>query len=408
MTIDSVSPRLTHHRSFTLFWSARTLTTLAYMMQAVAIGWQVYDLTASALDLGLVGLIQFVPVVAMGLFVGQIADRYDRRAVVRCCQVIKAAVAALLAAGSIGGWLDRNAILALLFLTGTARAFETPTMHALLPGLVPPVILPRAIAASATAMQTAVIVGPAVGGLIYAFGPAAVYLICTVAFLLASLLIGLVDPEARSQEKEPVSVRSLLAGFAFIRERRPLLGAISLDLIAVLLGGVTALLPIFARDVFGTGPWGLGLLRSAPAVGALCASILLAHYTIGGRLGLVLFGSVAAFALSTIVFALSTSLVLSLAALVIYGAADAVSVVIRHSLIQIRTPRAMLGRVMAVNAMFTGSSGTLGEFRAGAVAAAVGVVGSALIGGVAALAIAALWMRLFPELLRIDRLQSER
>lgn len=297
MTTDTVSPRLMQHRSFALFWSARTLTTLAYMMQAVAIGWQVYDLTASAFDLGLIGLVQFVPVVAMGLLVGQIADRHDRRAVVRRCQVIKAAVAALLAAGSIGGWLDRNAILALLFLTGTARAFETPTMHALLPGLVPPVILPRAIAASATAMQTAVIVGPAIGGLIYAFGPAVVYLVCAAAFLLASLLMGLVDPEARSQEKEPVSVRSLLAGFAFIRERRPLLGAISLDLITVLLGGVTALLPIFARDVLGTGPWGLGLLRSAPAVGALCASILLAQYTIGRRLGLVLFGSVAVCAL---------------------------------------------------------------------------------------------------------------
>jgi MFS family permease len=408
MTIQAIEPRLTRHRSFALFWSARTLTTLAYMMQAVAIGWQIYDLTGSAFDLGLVGLVQFVPVVAMGIAVGQIADRYDRRTVVRCCQLVKAVVASLLAGGSIGGWLDRNAILALLFVTGTARAFETPTMHALLPGLVPPPILPRAIAASAAAMQTAVIAGPAIGGLVYAFGPSVVYLVCAAAFVLASLLISLVDSEARTQEKEPLSVQSVLAGFAFIRGQPQLLGAVSLDLIAVLLGGVTALLPIFARDVLGTGPWGLGLLRSAPAVGALGASILLAHYALGRRLGLVLFGSVAAFALSTVVFALSRSLALSLAALVVYGAADAVSVVIRHSLIQIRTPQAMLGRVMAVNAMFTGSSGTLGEFRAGAIAAMVGVVGSALIGGIGALAAAALWMRLFPELIRIDRLQPQR
>lgn len=406
--MDPSAQSLTRQRSFVLFWCARTSTSAAYQMQAVAIGWQIYDLTRSPLDLGLVGLVQFFPVVVMALVIGQIADRYDRRAVARTCQIVKALGAVALAIGSAGGWLGRDAILAILFVVGTARAFETPTMHALVPGIVPPLLLPRAIAASATANQTAVIGGPAIGGFLYLFGPAVVYFTCTAVFVLAAVLVSLIEAQPQRMEKQPVSLQSLFAGFAYLRSRPLLLGAISLDLFVVVAGGVTALLPMFARDILATGPEGLGLLRSAPAIGALAISVVLARHAIERRAGAILFASVALFALAIVVFALSTSFVVSLAALSVYGAADATSVVIRHSLVQTRTPDEMLGRVMAVNSMFTGSSGTLGEFRAGALAEWLGPVYSALIGGIAALAITVIWMRAFPDLRRIDSITVER
>ena len=293
----------------------------------------------------------------------------------------KALAALLLAVGTAQGWLGREAMFAILFLSGTARAFEIPTMHALLPGIVPTILLPRAIAASATAQQTAVICGPSIGGLMYAFGPTTVYATCTVIFVVAAVLISLVQVAPRTDQRKPVTLETLFAGFRYIRRSPIVLGAISLDLFAVLLGGVTALLPIYARDILEAGPWALGLLRSAPAVGALVASVMLAHRAIDGRAGHIMFAAVGMFGLATVLFGLSTSVALSFLALVIYGASDAVSVVIRQSLIQLRTPNDMLGRVMAVNALCTGSSGTLGEFRAGVVAAGLGAVPAALMGG---------------------------
>ena len=399
---------LLRYPSFVLFWCARTSTTAAYMMQTVAIGWQVYEMTGSALDLGYVGLVQFVPMVAMAPFIGQIVDRYDRRAVARTCQIVKALAALALAIGTFQGWLSREAIFAILFVTGTARAFETPTLHALVSGLVPGAILPRAIAASASANQTATIGGPAIGGVLYLLGPGMVYATCAAIFLTASLLVSLLKTAPRVPVKQKVSLATVFAGYAYIRSRPVLLGSISLDFFAVLLGGVTALLPIFARDILETGPWGLGLLRSAPALGALAMSILLARYAIERRVGAILFASVAVFSASILVFALSTSLVLSLVALIVYGAADAISVVVRHSLVQTRTPDEMLGRVMAVNSLFTGSSTQLGEFRAGAVAAWLGVLPAVLIGGAGTLLVAVLWMRAFPDLVRIRSLVAER
>jgi MFS family permease len=398
---------LTSHRSFVLYWFARTSTVAAYMMQTVGIAWQIYDLTGSALDLGLVGLVQFVPFVLLALVIGQTADRYDRRVVVRTCQIVKATAALALALGTFGGWLNREAILAILFVTGVARAFETPTLATLVPGVVPPAMLPRAIAASAAANQTAIICGPALGGLIYSFSPTILYVICAVAFLTASVLISLIKLERQVQDRKPVTLETLFAGFSYIRSRPIVFGAISLDLFAMLLGGVTALLPIFARDILHTGPWGLGLLRSAPAIGALTVSILLSRYSINRNVGPILFISTAVFGISIVVFSLSTSLFLSIAALAIYGASDTVSVVIRHSLVQLQTPNDMLGRVMSINSMFTGTSNTLGEFRAGAIAAGVGAVGSVLIGGIGALLVAALWLKLFPQLARVDAMQPK-
>jgi len=400
-------PALKRHKPFALFWVMRVATTGAFHMQSVAIGWQIYDMTGNPLDLGLVGLVQFVPLVLLAVLVGQIIDRFDRRAVARACQVVKAVCAIVLALGSARGWLGRDEIFVILLVVGTARAFETPTLHALIPSLVPTRLLPRAIAASATANQTAVICGPSLGGLIYAFGPTTVYTTCAVVFVAASVLVSLLPRDTRPREKKPVTLTNLFAGFSYIRHHPVLLGAISLDLFVVMLGGVTALLPIFARDVLNTGPWGLGLLRSAPAVGALTMSVVLAHASIERRAGMLMFATTAIFGLSTVVFALSTSLALSVAMLAVYGAADAISVVIRMAMVQTRTPNDMLGRVMAVNSMCTGTSGTLGEFRSGVVAAALGAVPAVALGGLAAALVVALWVRLFPELAHIKSVAPE-
>ena len=406
-TIAAPLPSLKRHKPFVLFWVMRVTTTGAYFMQSVAIGWQIYDLTGNPLDLGLVGLVQFFPLVLLAVVVGQIIDRYDRRAIARSCQIVKAVCALVLALGSAGGWLGRDAIFGILLVVGTARAFETPTLHALLPGLVPPLLLPRAIAASATANQTAIICGPALGGLIYAFGPTTVYATCACIFITASVLVSLLPRDTRPRAHTPATLQNLFAGFAYIRNHPVLYGVISLDLFVVMLGGVTALLPIYARDVLQTEPWGLGLLRSAPALGALAMSVFLAHASIERRAGALMFATTAVFAMSTLVFALSTSLALSLVALTIYGATDAVSVVIRMAMVQTRTPHDMLGRVMAVNSACTGTSGTLGEFRAGLVAAASGAVTSVVVGGLGALLVIGLWMRLFPNLVRIKSVSPE-
>jgi MFS family permease len=404
---DPAANSLLHHRSFVRFWCARTFTNGAFMMQGVAVGWQIYDLTNDPLDLGLVGLVQFFPLLATSILAGQLLDLFDRRVVAAACQVGKALAALALAIGTAHGSLSRDTMLAILFVSGTARAFEIPTMQSLLPGVVSTTLLPRAIAASTSATQTAVICGPSLGGLLYAFGPALVYGTCTVIFIAASVLISLVEIAPRREQKRPVSLETLFAGFAYVRSRPILIGAISLDLFAVLLGGVTALLPIYARDILHAGPWALGLLRSAPAVGALAASVTLAHHAISAHAGRIMFAAVGAFALASFLFALSTSIMLSCLALAVYGASDAISVVIRQSLIQMRTPYDMLGRVAAVNSMFTGSSGSLGEFRAGAIAAWLGAVPSALIGGAGALAVMLIWMWAFPALRKVDKLGAE-
>jgi MFS family permease len=401
------SNRLTHQRSFVLFWSARTFTNVAYMMQGVAVGWQLYDLTNNPLDLGLVGLVQFFPLIAMSVIAGQVLDLFDRRLIAGICQVGKALAALALAVGTWQGWLGREAMFAILFLSGTARAFEIPTMHSLLPGVVPVRLLPRAIAASATAQQTAVISGPSIGGLLYLLGPTVVYVTCTAIFIIACGLIALIEVAPRKEERQPVTLATVFAGFRYIRANPIVLGAISLDLFAVLLGGVTAMLPIYARDILHAGPWALGLLRSAPAVGALIVSVVLARRAIEHRAGTIMFAAVGMFGVASVLFGLSTSIALSFLALAVYGASDAVSVVIRQSLVQLRTPSDMLGRVMAVNSLCTGSSGTLGEFRAGLIAAWLGAVPSVLIGGFGAVVVMATWMWAFPQLRQVDKLAPD-
>ena len=397
-------PSVFHHKPFKLFLCARAATFMAFQMLAVAVGWQIYELTGSAMYLGLVGLAQFMPMFLLTLVVGHVADRYDRRSIARICQAVEGLAAGVLALGSFSGWQSKWSILIIIFIVGGGRAFEGPSLQALLPGLVPIKLFPRAAAWSTSAMQTATIVGPALGGFLYVAGPAVVYATAGVLFLAASVFIALIRIERVLSKHEPVSIRSLFAGISFIRSRKEILGAISLDLFAVLLGGATALLPIYARDILVTGPWGLGLLRSAPAVGALTMSVFLARRPLRHHVGRSMFIAVAVFGTATIIFALSTSFILSLISLVVLGASDVISVVIRHSLVQIETPDEMRGRVSAVNSMFIGTSNQLGEFESGITASLFGVVPAVLIGGISTIIIVIMWMRFFPQLARIDSL----
>ncbi|HEY2818410.1 MAG TPA: MFS transporter [Casimicrobiaceae bacterium] len=404
IAIDSSS--LLAQRSFVLFWFARVAAMVAHQMLAVGVGWQVYALTGSALDLGLVGLAQFIPSFLFVLVAGHVADRFDRRRVLQACVFVEALAAGGLALGSYQGWITERWIFALIFIVGTARAFQMPAMSALLPLLLPRRLFPRAIASNSAATQAAVIAGPALGGFVYVAGPGAVYATSVAMFLATAVVtaaIRLVHSQGRS---EAVGLDSVFAGIRYIRSRPAILGAISLDLFAVLLGGATALLPIYARDILSTGPWGLGLLRSSTAVGALAMALYLARRPLQRHAGRSMFAAVALFGIATIVFGVSRSFLLSIVALAVMGAADMVSVVVRSSLVQLQTPDAMRGRVSAVNALFIGTSNQLGEFESGVTAAWFGVVASVVIGGLGTLAVVALWMRWFPELARVDRLHA--
>ena len=389
---------------FRRFWLSRLYSTTAGQMLMVALGWQMYDLTRSAWDLGLVGLAQFGPALLLALPAGHLVDRNDRRLVLAAALAVQIGVALLLALGTQAQWIGRGGILALSIVLGAVRAFQMPASQALLPQIVSHEQLPRALALASTVLQLAIVAGPALGGVVYGAGAAAVYALSALGFCAALAVTLRLHPRPAQLSRELMGWTTLLAGIEFIRTRPVLLGAISLDLFAVLLGGATALLPIFARDILVTGPTGLGLLRAAPAAGALLTSLALARWPIERRAGAWLLGAVALFGVAIGVFGLSTSFALSLAALAASGAADMVSVVIRNSLVQLATPDAMRGRVSAVNAVFIGASNQLGEFESGATAAWLGPVGSVMLGSAGTLLVVALWTGLFPALARHDRL----
>ncbi|MFJ9448818.1 MFS transporter [Herbaspirillum sp. NPDC101397] len=404
MTSAIVPEQLLHHRSFRLFWLASVASTIALQMQIVAVGWQVYQLTHSPFDLGIVGLVQFIPSLFLVFVVGHVADRHDRRQVARLSILVEAIAAGLLAAGSLGGWLTKEAIFAIVFVIGAGRAFSKPTMSAMLPTLIQPSLLPRAVAGSASATQVAIIIGPAIGGFLYVAGPSTVYITSCVLFVLCSVLVSMIKVETPPSKRENATLKSVFAGIAYIRSKPAIFGAISLDLFAVLLGGATALLPVYAHDILHTNSVGLGLLRSAPAVGALSVAIFLARNPLKGRIGRTMFIAVGIFGLATIVFGLSQSFVVSLLALVVLGASDMISVVVRSTFVQLETPDEMRGRVSAVNSVFIGTSNQLGEFESGLTAAWFGAVPAVLIGGIGTLVVVALWIRLFPQLFHVDRL----
>lgn len=415
--------RLRDQHDYLRLLRARIAGTAANQMLMVALGWQVYDLTGSAWALGLVGLAQFLPALLFTLPAGHLVDKHDRRHMLALSLGLQAVVAATLAAGSLEGWVNQHWIYATSVLLGVARAVQMPAVQALTPSLVPAVLLPRAVAASSSAMQAAIVLGPALGGALYAWSPRLLQPLLPAVpqaslgaggvYGVALLLLGVAIAGALAIRHRAVFTRtaaatweSVTAGLRFIWQRPVLLGAISLDLFAVLLGGATALLPIFARDILHAGPEALGLLRAAPAAGAVVVGLVLARHGIQRHAGAWLLGAVAVFGLATIGFGLARSIGLAFVCLAVSGAADMVSVVIRQSLVQLETPDDMRGRVGAVNSVFIGASNQLGEFESGATAAWLGPVGSVLLGGFGTLGVVIAWWRLFPALARRDRLTT--
>ena len=386
------------------FISSRTLSSFAVQMQAVALGWAIYALTDRPLSLGLLGLAQFVPVAGLVFVSGQVVDLFDRRLVAQSCQAVEAVAALVLAVAAARHALTPPLIYALVALFGAARAFEGPALQALLPTLVPAGMFSRAAALSSSLFQTATIAGPSLGGLLYGISPMVAFAVPAASFTAAALAMSCVRVRAEPKPRGRVTLDSVLGGLRFIRSRPEILGAISLDLFAVLLGGATALLPVYARDILHAGPFGLGLLRAAPAVGALAVALTLARQPLQRHEGIWMFGAVALFGAATIVFGLSRSVPLSIAALAVLGGADVVSVVIRSTLIQLRTPDDMRGRVGSVNMLFIGSSNQLGEFESGTLAAWLGAVPAVVLGGVGTLAVVAFGVWAFPTLKKLDRI----
>ena len=396
---------LFRHTSFLSFLASRSFSRFATQIGAVAIGWQVYDMTGSAFDLGMIGLVQFLPTALLLFVAGHAADRYDRKRVVQMCEVVAGLTALFLALGAFGGWLTVTQIFIATFVLGISGAFESPALAALLPLIAPQGSLQRATAISSGAAQIATITGPALGGLVYAFAPSAAYGLMVAFGFLSAAGIGFVRLSQPAAVRDPATPDDLFAGVRFVRNNPSILGTISLDLFAVLFGGVTALLPIYARDILQTGPLGLGILRAAPAVGALAMTALLARHTINHRVGIRMFQAVIVFGAATVVFALSQWMWLSVLSLAVLGAADTISVVIRFSLVQLATPDEMRGRVGAVNFLFINASNQLGQFESGIAAALLGAVPAAVLGGVGTIAVALLWMKLFPTLRNVERLE---
>ena len=404
VTIET-SQRLLGNRPFRLYVAARSLSRFASQIAVVAVGWQVYALTDSAFVLGMVGLVQFVPTLVLVFVAGHAADRFDRRRVLQACALVQAGTALFLALGTYGGWLTVPQIFLAVGVFGIAGAFEGPASAALLPGVAPLGALQRATALATGAAQIAMICGPAFGGFAFAAAPPSPYVVMAAIWLVSAALNGMIPAADDPPPREPISAASLFAGVTFVRNNPTILGTISLDLFAVLLGGATALLPIYARDILMTGPWGLGVLRAAPAVGALVTTAVLARQPISRRVGMRMFQAVIVFGVATAVFAVSTWLWLSILALAIMGAADTVSVVIRLSLVQLATPDAMRGRVGAVNFLFINASNQIGQFESGLTAALFGTMPAALLGGLGTIAVALIWMKLFTTLRDVEKLE---
>lgn len=405
--MESISTSsLLKNKSLSLFLIARASAALATQMVTIAVGWQIYSITDNPLYLGLVGLVQFLPMFLLTLVVGYVADRYNRRIIVSICQAFAAICFFILAFESFTGGITKEKILLVIFLIGIVSAFQGPPMQALLPNIVSRDIFPKAAALSASVFQSATIIGPALGGILYSLGATTVYTISGVLAIITSSFIFFISIKQEQSKREPVNVQSLLAGISFIKSKPIILGAISLDLFAVLFGGATALLPVYASKILMVGPFGLGILRSAPAVGALLMSAYLAHHPLKSRVGHKMYAAVIVFGLATIIFAVSKSVMLSLAALFILGAADVISVVIRSTLVQMETPDSMRGRVSSVNLLFIGTSNQLGEFESGITASLFNVVPAVIIGGLGTIFVVLLWTKLFPQLYNVDKLVS--
>ena len=402
MDDSTPSIRLLRHPAFVRFLYVRVAASVALQVQVVAVGWQMYELTGSPLYLGLIGLVQFVPVVSFFLLTGHVADHYDRRIVTCIAEIVEALAVAVLAVATASGRLTPSLLLTMAFIVGTGRAFEQPSLQSVLPNIVPASVLPRAIASTNSAAQTAVVAGPAIGGLLIAFDPTLVFAVCAALWLSAGLVVLGIGLERTLARRAPVDLKTLFSGVTFLGRHKILLGALLLDLFAILFGNATALLPIFARDIFMTGPLGFGLLRAAPAAGAIMTSLALARWPLTAGVGRIMFAVVTIFGAGTVVLALAPNFAFALAALVVIGASDTISVVIRQTMVQIRTPDQMRGRVYAVNSMITITSNQLGDFRAGAAAALFGTIPSVLVGGLSTIAVVLISTKIFRELYDAD------
>ncbi|MDR9783365.1 MFS transporter [Rhizobium redzepovicii] len=394
------------HSSYTRFFLARFLLSFSQQIVSVAVGWQMYDQTGKAIYLGLIGLVQFLPSLLLMLVTGSVADRYNRRAIAALCSLVSALCTLALLIMTVMGTFTPLPVFAVLLIFGIERAFMSPAVQSLAPNLVPEQDLSNAIAWNSSSWQLAAITGPVIGGLLYGVSATTAYTVAVVFSILGAALLYMIPKPEQKTTGEAKSWAMILGGFSFIRAEKVVLGAISLDLFAVLLGGATALMPIFARDILTLGPWGLGLLRAAPGLGAIVMAIFLAAYPLKHRAGIYMFIGVALFGLGTIVFGISTNTEVSIAALALMGAADMVSVYVRESLIALWTPDQLRGRVNAVNMVFVGASNELGEFRAGTMASIFGAVPAVVIGGIGTLAVAAIWASSFPKLRRIDKLDA--
>lgn len=394
------------HGPWARFFFARFLAAFATQIVSVSVGWQMYDETGSTFYLGLIGLVQFLPSLLLLLYTGHAADRYNRRVIVGLCLIVSLFCAAALLGLTVLGHFAPLPVFAILTVFGIERAFMAPAVQSLAPNLVPQEALANSIAWNSSSWQTAAILGPVAGGLLYGVSATAAYGVALGFFAAAVLLVYTIPKPPQKSMGEVRSWNTVLAGFRFISSEKVVLGAISLDLFAVLLGGAVALMPVFARDILTLGPWGLGLLRAAPGAGAILVAILLAAYPIRQHAGLLMFAGVALFGVGTIVFGLSTSVPLSIAALFLMGGADMISVYVRETLIALWTPDEVRGRVNAVNMVFVGASNELGEFRAGTMAHVVGAVPAVVIGGVGTLAVSVIWALGFPKLRRIDNLDA--
>ncbi len=409
MHIDPAEGRriVLRHPDLRRYLSARFMVGMATQVQTVAVGWQVFSVSGDPLDLGLVALSQFLPFVLLVLPAGHVADVYDRRRVQLATYVILAACAAALLLLALSGIDDLAPVFGVMVIFGIARAFNQPTGQALLPNLAPPGTFPQAMALNSSLGQVATIAGPALGGALVIFGIQVAYALSLALLVIGAVLVVNLRGGGRTESfREPVTMATLLSGITFVRSRPIVLGSISLDLFAVLFGGATALLPIYAGDILDVGPAGLGVMRAAPAVGAALLAAVLTVRPLQRNVGRWMFGGVVLFGLSTVVFGVSTSFALSLASLVAMGAGDMVSVYIRHMLVQLETPDAIRGRVSAVNSVFIGASNELGEFESGVTAAWWGVVPAVVVGGGVTIAVSLLWTRLFPILWRLDRFPS--
>jgi MFS family permease len=394
------------HQSYRLFFLARFLGAFAIQIVSVAVGWQMYEETGSALYLGLIGLFQFLPSLVLILVTGTVADRYNRRAIMASCLFLAAISGASLLTITVTDSFVPWLVFFVLLVFGIERAFMGPAVQSLAPSLVPKDDLPNAIAWNSSSWQLASIIGPVGGGLLYGLSPVVAYTVATSFFTVAGILVIAIKKPAQKEYSRTVTLESLLAGFKFISNEKVVLGAISLDLFAVLLGGAVALMPIFAKEVLTLGPWGLGLLRSAPGLGAIVVAILLAFYPIRKHAGLMMFVGVALFGVATVVFGLSQTAWLSIAALMVLGGADMISVYVRETLIALWTPDEVRGRVNAVNMVFVGASNELGEFRAGTMASVTGAVPAVVIGGIGTIAVSIIWAMKFPKLRKIDNLDA--